>query len=79
MTASVYSGRYNLLRSLLIQHRQDSGMTQAELAQKLNRPQSFVSKYETGERRIDVVELLEICDAVGFDARDLLAKLMEAK
>ena len=42
---------------------------------RLNRPQSFVAKYETGERRIDVVEFLEIAEAVGFDPSELIREL----
>jgi transcriptional regulator with XRE-family HTH domain len=50
-------------------------MTQAELAAKLSRPQSYVSKFERGERRLDVVEFLEVSDAMGIDAFDLLRQL----
>jgi hypothetical protein len=42
------------------------------LALKLDKPQSFVSKYETGERRIDVLEFAEVCAALGLDAADFL-------
>lgn len=50
---------------LLRQLRQESGLTQAELAQRIGKPQSYVSKYESGERRIDVIELKEVCLACG--------------
>ncbi|MEJ1929571.1 helix-turn-helix transcriptional regulator [Nostoc sp. NIES-2111] len=52
---------------LLIEARQNAGLTQRDLAQKLDRPQSFVSKYERRERRLDVVEFFEIARAIGFD------------
>jgi len=42
-------------------------MTQAELSQRLKRPQSFVSKYERGERRLDVVEFGDVAKALGLD------------
>ena len=57
---SVFTPRYDRLRKLLVQARTAAGLTQANLAEQLNRPQSFVSKYERGERRLDVVELLEV-------------------
>jgi len=43
--------------------RQKAGFTQLELSNRLSRPQSFVSKYENGERKLDFVETVEICDA----------------
>lgn len=63
------------LQDLLIARRQAAGLTQAELAQRLKRPQSFVSKYETGERRLDVIELIEIAEALTFDVDGLIAEL----
>ena len=53
-----------------------AGLTQAEVAGRLKRPQSFVSKYETGERRLDVVEFLEVAAALAADPGDLIANLL---
>lgn len=58
---------YKKLRELLIQERQKAEITQANLSARLKRPQSFVSKYERGERRLDVVELGQVAAAIGFD------------
>jgi transcriptional regulator with XRE-family HTH domain len=44
----------------------EAGLTQVELSQALGRPQSYVSKYETGERKLDYVEIAEICEALGI-------------
>lgn len=52
-------------------------MTQAELARRLKRPQSFVSKYENGERRLDIVEFLHVARAIGADAVELLREIAE--
>jgi transcriptional regulator with XRE-family HTH domain len=54
-------------RDLLVQARKDANVTQAELSSRLRRPQSFVSKYERGERRLDVVEFGEVAKALGID------------
>ena len=54
------------LQSLLRQVRLDAGLTQVELSKKLGQPQSHVSKYESGERRLDVLELHELCLAAGI-------------
>ena len=53
-------------------------MTQVELADLLGRPQSFVSKYERGERRLDVVEFLEIADALGIKAAHIIEAVEKA-
>lgn len=67
MSNSLNSAEYKRFRELLVQARGDAGLTQAELSSRLNRPQSFVSKYERGERRIDVIEFGQICRALGID------------
>ena len=54
---SIYSSDYKAFLKRLRQARLDAGMTQADVAERLKRPQSFISKCESGERRVDVVEL----------------------
>ncbi len=66
---------YKKLRGVLIQAREQSGFTQAALAARLKRPQSFVSKYERGERGLDVIEFREVALALGADPVRLLRKL----
>ncbi|MFT8783593.1 helix-turn-helix domain-containing protein [Acetobacter syzygii] len=63
---------------LLIAARRGKGLTQTTLAERLGKPQSYVAKYETGERRIDVIEFLDITDAIGIDVAALLANLDES-
>lgn len=75
MTKSAFSRRYARFRVALIEARKATGLTQVELAEKLKRPQSFVSKYERGERRLDVVEFLDVARALKLDPTDVLAKL----
>lgn len=76
MPRSRRSPRRARLQELLAERRQEAGITQMELAARLGRPQSFVSKYETGERRLDVIEFLEIAEALAFDPAGLLLSLM---
>ena len=57
VTKSAFSRKQGQLRKILVQARHDAGLTQVALAKKLGRPQSFVSKCESGERRVDVIEL----------------------
>lgn len=62
---SIHSPAHRRLTELLRQAREESGLTQQQVAERLGRPQSFVSKYEAGERRLDLVELGEICVVLG--------------
>jgi len=62
---STHSGRYRLFLRRLQAARKDAGMTQGDVARAVGRPQSFVSKCESGERRIDAVELLELAEIYG--------------
>jgi transcriptional regulator with XRE-family HTH domain len=79
LTKSIHTGRYKRLRELLCFYRERSGLTQSQLAQAIDRPQSFVSKVESGERRVDVVELIELLTAMKADPIDFLAALMRRK
>ena len=67
------------LHSLLRQIRVEAGLRQTDLARRLAKPQSFVSKYESGERRLDVLELREICDALGLSLIDFVRELEEGE
>ena len=71
--------KYERLRLLLIEAREEAGLTQVELGKKLHRPQSFISKIERGLRSVDVVEFIEIARAIGFEPSDLLHKLESDK
>ena len=77
MKTSTYSREYKALLKSLRQARVKAEITQAELAVKLSRPQSFVSKFERGERRLDVVEFLEVAEALGVDAAALFREFLD--
>jgi transcriptional regulator with XRE-family HTH domain len=75
VTDSVFTTKYDRFRELLVNARRQADLTQAEVALKIGRPQSFVSKYERGERRLDVIEFLEIARAIGIEAIPLRKQL----
>ncbi len=79
MPKTLGSARQRALIALLIDRRLKAGLTQATLAKKLRRYQSFVATVESGQRRIDVVEFLDFADAIGFDANEALKVVRRAK
>ena len=66
------------LRALLKDLRKKAGLTQVELSNALGKPQSYVSKYETGERRLDYVEISDVCKVLGI-TMERFNKLYEKK
>ena len=75
MKKALYERSYAAFTELLKEERRKAGLTQTMLAKKLRRPQSYVSKYERGDRRLDVIEFLEVARSIGFDAAEILSKL----
>jgi transcriptional regulator with XRE-family HTH domain len=74
---TVHSVGQAALCELLIKARDRAGLTQQQLANRLGTHQSFIAKYEGGERRLDVIEFLAITRAMGADPVRLLKALME--
>jgi transcriptional regulator with XRE-family HTH domain len=62
------------LAQLLRTVRTEAGLRQIDLAEKLDEPQSFVSKYESGEQRLDLLELKAICEALGIGLMDFVKR-----
>ncbi|MEZ6146948.1 MAG: helix-turn-helix transcriptional regulator [Planctomycetaceae bacterium] len=65
MEKSVFTDEYAVVLQLLRQLRESAGVTQVEMAERLGQSQSFVSKYERGDRRLDVIQLRTICETLG--------------
>ena len=76
MPKSVHTDKYAKFRELLIAIRNNLSLTQTQLAEKLGKPQSFVSKYESGERRLAFIEVLELAQCLNFDV-GILADIIE--
>ena len=74
---SIYSTEHMKLRQLLIQSRLDLGLSQRALAERLNVFHSFVGKVETGDRRLDVFEFVEYCEALNLSAAKVLQDLQQ--
>lgn len=67
MVKTLGTERHRTLIALLVEKREAAGLTQSDLAAKLGEYQSFVARLESGQRRVDVVEFLELAEVLGFD------------
>ena len=72
MRRSIGTADHKKLLALLRQIRVSKGLRQLDVAKRLREPQAFVSRYETGERRLDLLELREVCRAVGISLKDFV-------
>lgn len=77
MPNPLHDPRYAVLRELLVRERERRGLTQVEVAAALGKPQSYVSKYERGERRLDLIEFATVARALSADPLALLRALLE--
>lgn len=75
MQKSTHSTEYGAVLEKLRKMRMDAGMTQQQLANALEREQSFVWRIEKGERRLDVVEFFWVCNALGYNAAEVYSEL----
>ena len=78
MRDTLHSPRQNQLRALLRDLRKRQHRTQSQLAKQLGYPQSFVSKYEKGERRLSVIEFIDVVRALGADPDAVFQQLIDA-
>lgn len=75
MVKTLGTERHKALIALLIEKREAAGLTQSDLAAKLGEYQSFVARLESGQRRVDVVEFLELAELLGFNPVDAIQVL----
>ena len=78
MSNRLWDKKHKTFREAIKEIRNDRNLKQEELAKKLKKPQSFVSKYETGERKLDFVELSEICKVCDVSIEEFV-KLYNSK
>ena len=82
MEKSKFTPLYEAFRLKLVELRKASGMSQRNFAEKLRSPRTIVERIEVGQRRVDVVELYWMCNALGLDSEKVfreIAKLLKAK
>lgn len=69
--------KYVLLRQMLIDARNKAELKQSDVSSKLGKPQSYISKIERGERGMNIVEFIEIAQAIGFDPTKFLREFIK--
>lgn len=77
MAKTIFSGDHAKLVETLIAARRDTGLTQAELAVRIGRDQTFVSLIERGQRRVDMIEFITLAKALGVDPVTLFGSVIE--
>jgi transcriptional regulator with XRE-family HTH domain len=75
--STLFGMKKKRLAALLRQVRLDADLTQSQLAEKIGQTQSYVSKYENGEQRLDLIELEAVCKAVGISLTDFVGRYLE--
>lgn len=76
---TIYQDRYQILVQTLVEARKQLKFTQAEVAQQLNKPQSYIAKIEGKDRKLDVLEFIELCKILHLDAQKIIEKLQGMK
>ena len=79
MPSSIFTQRHQEFIAFIASARREAGLTQVELADRLGRPQSFVSKVERGERRLDVIEFCQVAEALGIEPAKLLSGFLDVR
>ena len=72
MVSSLHGNSYQVFRALLVSAREQAGLTQVQVAKLLGKPQSYVSKYERGERRLDFTEFMALADILDLDIQNFI-------
>lgn len=75
MDKSIYTQEYAVVLRLLVEARKQAGITQIDLAKKLGQSQSFVSKVERGDRRLDIIQLRTLCQIFSTSLPDFVERL----
>lgn len=76
MSRAIGSPRHDVLRAFIVEKRKKAGLRQIDVAKRLGRYQSYITHIETGQKEIGVLELLELGEAIDFDPREVIRRLL---
>lgn len=77
MAKSLHTREYKIFAEMMVQAREHAGLTQSEVAARLGKHQSFVAKYERCERRLDVVEFVQVCNALNISPSEIICQIQD--
>lgn len=77
MRNEIYSEEHKRLRKALRRERKSAGLRQVEIAKRTNRSQAYISKFENGDLRLDVIDFVRVCEAIGCDPHKVLKEVFE--
>jgi transcriptional regulator with XRE-family HTH domain len=76
---TIATKRHKRLVEILVAARKRAGVRQAELARRVGKTQTFVARFEAGQRRIDTIEFLALCEIIGLDPLKVVRKLLKVE
>ena len=76
---TIHNKRHKRLVEAIVRKRKEAGIRQVQLAKKLKRSQTWIARLESGKRRIDVIELIDLAEAIGFDAPTIVKFVQQGK
>jgi transcriptional regulator with XRE-family HTH domain len=74
MPKTIHRTEHEIFLSILKRHRKEAGLTQVQCSKELGRPQSFMSDVESGSRRLDIVQIRDLCRVIGITLIDLIGE-----
>ena len=77
MRSEIYSKEHRKLREILKRERKDAGLRQLDIAKKTNRSQAYISKFEKGDLRLDVVDFVRVCNSIGCDHHKVIDEIFD--
>jgi len=75
MRSEIYSKEHRKLREILKRERNIAGLRQSDIAKKTNRSQAYISKFENGDLRLDVIDFVRVCQSIGCDPHSILDEI----
>lgn len=78
MRNEIYSQEHKALRKIMRRERKAAGLKQSEVAKKTNRSQAYISKFENGDLRLDVIDFVRFCEAIGCDPHEVLREIFSS-